>query len=51
MFYAGVDVFGSSFNITAHFSNLKLWLGGQVMFEFKSVKVFHLLMTTRQSLR
>ena len=51
MFYSGVHVFGSSFNITAHFSNLKLWLGGQVMLELKSVKVFHLLMTTRQALR
>ena len=46
MFYSGVDVFGSFFNITAHFSNLKLWLGGQVMLELKSVKGFHLLMTT-----
>ena len=51
MFYSGVDVFGSSFNIAAHFSNLKLWLGGQVMLELKSVKVFYLPMTTRQALR
>ena len=31
MVYSGVDVFGSSFNITAHFSNLNIWLGGQVI--------------------
>ena len=51
MFYSGVDVFGSSLNITAFFSNIKLWLGGQVMLELKSVNVFHLLMTIRQALR
>ena len=46
---AAIIVFRCSFNITA----TKLWLGGQVilMLELKSVKVIHLLMTTRQALR
>ena len=36
---------------TATLSNINLWLGGEVMLELKSVKVIHLLMTTRQALR
>ena len=36
---------------TTTFSNINLWLGGEVMLELKSVKVIHLLMTTRQALR
>ena len=36
---------------TATFSNLNLWLGGQMILELKSVKVIYLLMTTRQALR
>ena len=35
---------------TATFSNINLWLGGEVMLELKSVNI-HLLMTTRQALR
>ena len=36
---------------TATLSNINLWLGGEVMVELKSIKVIHLLMTTRQALR
>ena len=36
---------------TATLSKINLWHGGEVMLELKSVKVIHLLMTTRQALR